>query len=127
MVRKHDYAAIAADKKAGMSWSAIKKKYKCSGSTIAAAIKSKTENGRRKKLRTIGGELAIVNAALKRAAKREDGRYFVTFGSNKIPSMHEYKTKAEALGEVLALRLHNKKHVRLLKEIPFKLTVVAEE
>ncbi len=134
---------IAADRKAGMKWDALKVKYKMSLPSIAKALRRAGALGPLKKRKvkktkkrgpiriTIKpkGDLHKVNAALKKihAAVTVEGHYFVTWGSNKIPSMQEYKTKADALKAVLDARLHNRKHIHLLKEIPFKLTVVTDD
>jgi hypothetical protein len=137
------YAAIRADRKAGLSWKALTKKHRCTLYAVTQALKgwrsftshSTKMRAHSAKTRAPGSsflpagmaeEIAGVTEKLTRGKKTEGG-YFVTSGSNKIPSLESFKTKDEALKAVLEAQLRRVKHVKLLREIPFKLTVVADE
>lgn len=114
-------AAILVDRKAGMSWKALKKKHNCAQSVIAKALKSTKASASPKKSKD---KLAAVNKALVHAAKAPAAVWYVALGKSK--GLCPHKTKADALQACLHAQLKGTK-VRLLREVPFRLTVVIDE
>lgn len=122
--------AIARDKRAGMEWKAVAKKHKCALRTIQNALKTVPEKKSPikitiKKKASAGSELEAVNAALAHAANKPADRWYVAH-NGKLATLEPCATKAKALAVCLAAHSRGKT-VKLLKEIPFKLTIVLDE
>lgn len=131
--RSNLYADIQEDRKEGMSWGKLEKKHKVSTWTIAEALKavglSKPNKGAKKLKKPKPkkpkvDKLAAVNKALKKAGSAPKPCWFVVIG--KLASQFAYQSKEHAMEACLEAQLKGKK-VRLLREVPFRLTVVVDE
>lgn len=141
--RTFDDAAICKDRKAGMSWNALCKKYKMGLDTVAKVLRRggvlpplppkvkkppKFKPIVRKAHRKLVDDLQKVNRALAHAANKPADRWFVGHNhkGSTFSNLEACKTKAEALA--VCLDQHSRgKTVKLLKEVPFKLTIVLDE
>lgn len=130
-------SGIRADRKSGMTWDQIDAKYKCGKATISKALhagglmkKKKAKKVRRVTANKPETELSKINKALQSAIEKRLNpvkvAWYVATGSGKLPVLTPHKSKDSATRACLEAKMAGKP-VKLLREVPFKLTIVIDE